>query len=93
MPIKDCKTICQERRCGWQGMISEVLCDANPFDRTDNIYGCPKCKAVQEFCMACDEPGCWLPVCAGTPTLDGYRQTCGTHIPQPIVLDKSTTNT
>jgi hypothetical protein len=67
--------------CGWRGSEETLLRAANPFDATDTVRGCPECKGVEQFEAACDEPDCWEPVCAGTPTANGYRVTCGAHVP------------
>lgn len=74
------KMVCQE--CDWQGRSSNRLVAPNPFDNTVIIFGCPSCKEVECFCMACDEEGCWEPVTCGTPTSSGYRQTCSRHRPR-----------
>lgn len=68
--------------CGWRGNKSEMLAAQNPFDPTEEITGCPKCKAVECIVAVCDEPGCWLEVTCGTPTGGGYRMTCGLHAPE-----------
>lgn len=75
------KVACTDRRCGWHGLFTQTLESVNPFDPEQNIYACPKCKTVQEFTVCCDEPDCWERVCCGTPTPDGYRQTCHEHRP------------
>jgi len=38
--------------------------------------------------MCCDEPGCKKQKCCGTPTLGGYRNTCGEHRPKEQADDK-----
>lgn len=76
------KVVCDERRCGWRGLESEMLSAPSPFDATDTIYACPQCKTINSCFMACDEPGCWLGVCCGTPTPTGYRNTCSKHAPK-----------
>jgi hypothetical protein len=72
------KVFCKE--CDWRGdLYQDALCEANPFDRSENIYGCPKCKSVEQFAMACDYNGCWKEVTGGFSTPDGYRNTCYMH--------------
>ena len=71
------KCICKE--CDWKGGEGETLVATNPFNSAELIYGCPECKSVDCFILACDEPDCWRPVTCGTRTLGGYRQTCGRH--------------
>lgn len=75
------KSRCTE--CGWIGETDEVLEAPNPFDAFSQeiIQGCPKCKQVECMECVCDEPGCKLPVNGGTPTPEGYRQTCYKHNP------------
>lgn len=79
-PITNLKTICLE--CKWVGSLEDLLTAPNPFDSGDVIYGCPKCKSVDCFVVACDEKGCWEPRTCGTPTATVYRQTCGKHRPE-----------
>lgn len=61
---------------------SGMLRALNPFDPEDELLGCPVCKDVNSFDPVCDEPSCTRPVDCGTPTLDGYRQTCHWHQPE-----------
>lgn len=75
------KQVCSDYKCNWHGTSEEVLMAPNPFDPSDEILGCPKCKQVNTVQVACDEPDCWEPVTMGTPTPTGYRQTCGRHRP------------
>ncbi len=67
--------------CGWHGNSDDTLRAPNPFDPEEVIWGCPKCKTVNEIYPACDEEGCWEPTTCGTPTEAGYRTTCGKHKP------------
>lgn len=48
--------LCQS--CDWAGSDAELLRAPSPFDATDTIVGCPKCKAVEDMAHAYDEPGC-----------------------------------
>lgn len=66
----------------WRGTSDEVLRAPNPFDPADELWGCPKCKAVECLYLVCDEPGCWEHSTCGTPTPAGYRSTCGKHMPK-----------
>jgi len=70
-----CKT------CGWRGPRADCLVGPHPFTHGDLIYGCPQCRDVECFAVACDEVGCWMPITCGTPTAAGYRQTCSKHRP------------
>ena len=67
--------------CDWRGLANDLLRAASPFDPSDFISGCPKCKGVDICKIVCDEPGCWREVACGTPTVNGYRNTCPEHIP------------
>lgn len=73
------KVLCQE--CDWHGILADVQTAPNPFDMTEQIMGCPACHSVDSMRTVCDEPECRLPATCGTPTPDGYRQTCSKHIP------------
>jgi hypothetical protein len=55
----------------------------NPFDDSDIILGCPKCKAVDAFALVCDEPDCPQDATCGFPVKEGYggyRNTCYYHM-------------
>ena len=69
------------RTCNWRGSRADRLVAPHPFTPGTLIYGCPQCEDVECFAVVCDEDGCWLPVTCGTPTTDGYRQTCSKHRP------------
>jgi len=76
------KVVCHEFRCKWHGETDEMLSAKNPFRDGDMIYACPKCKEINSVVTACDETDCWKEATAGTPTDNGYRQTCSEHIPK-----------
>lgn len=76
------KVFCSANRCPWHGLLEEALIDNHPFRPNDVIRGCPQCGEAQNFQSACDEKDCWEPVSCGTPTAEGYRQTCGEHCPK-----------
>lgn len=67
--------------CGWHGTNGQVLKAPHPFDPTDDVWGCPQCRQIGTFSLACDEPDCWFDVSCGTPTASGYRKTCSQHRP------------
>lgn len=78
------KITCKE--CSCRMNHSELLTATNPFDPDQEIHGCPACKCVDCFSVACDEPGCWEAVSCGTPVLGGgYRHTCGRHRPMKTI--------
>ena len=79
------KTKCVNRNCKWTGRVTEVMESPNPFNAEDTIVGCPKCKDVNCLVYACDFEGCWKNVSSGTPTCDGYKNTCYEHIPEKRV--------
>jgi hypothetical protein len=72
--------------CDWRGTTDQLLSARNPFDQTDTIQGCPNCRQVGDFVVACDEPDCWREVTNGTPTPAGYRSTCSKHMPNVAAL-------
>lgn len=82
------RLVCDEvNGCGWRGNSNTVLRAPNPFDLSDELTGCPKCREVGTIRTCCDEPGCWEPDTMGTPTPDGYRRTCWKHQPN-VRLDR-----
>lgn len=76
--------------CQWRGDSDDLLSAVHPFDSDDTIEGCPVCRDVGFLKPACDEPDCWALQTCGTPTPDGYRQTCGAHRPKEQPLHGST---
>jgi hypothetical protein len=70
--------------CWWQGTYADVLTSWNPFDPIEPIEGCPKCRCINGPMQVCDVQDCWEPISCGTPTLTGYRQTCGKHMPREL---------
>jgi hypothetical protein len=66
--------------CGWTGSPEEVLRAKNPFKPSEFIYGCPRCKQIEQFkpeptpytpdswlCGVCDEKKDWTcPTCGET---------------------------
>ena len=72
---------CEE--CYWVGPQAEVLEAPNPFDNSENIWGCPNCLEANRLERACDHEGCDLPGGNGTMTPDGYTWTCFAHRPKP----------
>lgn len=73
------KVVCEDYKCGWHGLLKDVLEADNPFVLGDKIYACPECREVGTIREACDEPDCWQPSTCGFPTENGYRRTCGKH--------------
>lgn len=71
-------------KCHARVYENEVLWADHPFalEAGEKITGCPKCREPNTLYLACDEPGCWDEASCGTPTPNGYRQTCGDHRPQ-----------
>lgn len=74
------KYMCPE--CWWHGTEDEILSAPHPFVKSESVYGCPDCMEVNTLLLACDEPGCWATATCGTPTENGYRNTCGKHRPK-----------
>ena len=77
-PVRPLRWLCQS--CDWTGEDAELLRAPSPFDATDTVVGCPKCKAVEDIANACDEPGCDKEATCGFPAPGGYRRTCGKHM-------------
>ena len=75
------KIICAE--CGSVTSESAVLRAVNPFNPEYALLGCPNCKAVDQFRVACTAIGCRSAVTMGMPHEDGvYRSTCSKHGPE-----------
>ncbi len=70
------KFICVE--CKHRLIEGDMLIGLNPF-KDEEIFGCPKCKAINNFEKVCDHIDCWEYVSTGTPTSDGYKFLCGAH--------------
>ena len=71
--------------CGWTGESDEFYDAPHPFLESDTVVACPNCLSVIGECdmvVCCDEPDCWREVTCGTPTPDGYRNTCTRHRPK-----------
>jgi len=73
------KVVCES--CGWGGDAEEMLTGKHPFRHGELCYGCPNCNEIETVVAMCDEPGCKFAATCGTPTKDGYRQTCTKHMP------------
>ena len=68
--------------CNEISLETELLYAKSPFDETDTLTGCPKCKGCNGFDEICDEPGCDRTTSCGFPAGDewgGYRRTCHEH--------------
>lgn len=65
--------------CGWTGRETEMerVGDVKLEKHYWNI--CPNCRDAEQFELLCDR--CDQVVTCGTPTPDGYRNTCGKHQP------------
>jgi hypothetical protein len=82
MPIKyreETWWLCSE--CGWSGPEELFLRAPSPFDKSQEILGCPQCKEISPFEGACAAVGCTNPVTGGHPLPEGYRWTCWEHSP------------
>lgn len=67
--------------CDWHDYGRSYLSAKNPFDASEEISGCPKCKSINTIVDVCEFDGCWRAASCGTPTPEGYRRTCGKHVP------------
>lgn len=66
--------------CGEVSTDSQLLTAPNPFDPSETLAGCPRCKTANEFDLLCAIPECKRLATCGGPSADGvYRQTCGDH--------------
>ena len=72
---------CNEHRCGWIGTPGEILRAPNPFEDGE-LHACPLCRDIGNLRECCDEPECFTEATCGTPTADGYRRTCFSHMPR-----------
>jgi hypothetical protein len=63
--------------CDWTGTNDDILSGKNPFDPTEEVFGCPKCKSVDPFIKLCDVAECRHAASGGHPTLNGYATTSG----------------
>ena len=70
------KYFCTNPTCNWHGTGTKL-----PF-------ACPQCTDRESVAVACDEPGCWKESTRGTLTIQGYRITCGKHIPTAHLPDE-----
>lgn len=75
------KVLCENRRCGWRGLDSALLRAPHPFAEGVEMVACPSCKDTESLRSVCDEPWCCKEAVCGTPTPNGYRVTCGEHVP------------
>lgn len=71
------RTVCRE--CGWMGRNAQILSAPNPFDPTDEVNGCPNCKAVSSLLVACQVDKCRKEASIGFPKDGGYVNACGDH--------------
>lgn len=76
--MKD-KMRCPE--CDWVGPWDSALRAPHPFIEGEEVRGCPECRDIEDFILCCDIDGCIEQATMGTPTKDGYRQTCYKHAP------------
>ena len=76
-----CKVFCN--KCGHKCSADDLLKGFNPFSGY-NLLGCPECYALDDYTVACEVDDCWKKATCGTPTNEGYKQTCGEHKPKHI---------
>ena len=63
------------------GMVISNEFDLNIRDTVVEAYKRGDESALKHALRLCDEPGCFLDACSGTPTDEGYRWTCSKHYP------------
>lgn len=66
----------------------EILSKPSPFDEDDTLEACPRCLQVGGMKQLCEAEGCFDEANCGSPTPDGYKFTCGKHLPE-IIADKT----
>lgn len=68
--------------CAHKLMSGEMLQAPSPFESSDILRACPRCKQCDEgFFQLCDAPNCNQEATCGWPTTDGgYRRTCYDHM-------------
>lgn len=79
--MPEVRLVCSKHRCDWTGDSNTCLRAADPFNDGSDLLACPFCRE-QTLVTCCDEPGCYEPDTCGTPTPNGYRRTCGKHLPK-----------
>lgn len=84
------KIICDG--CGWKGTTDGVDKIKDP-KGDDHWLVCRECRTPEHFDMVCDEDGCWEKVVAGTPSINGYRNTCSKHKPERGSVKEFISNT
>ena len=68
----ECRAICGD---------GEYLKAKNPFNKHEDITGCPECFAVDTLVGVCDAPTCKAEATCGWSDKAGtYRRTCGQHM-------------
>jgi hypothetical protein len=72
---------CKNWRCAWVGPTDQILTAPDPFNEGNTLTACPQCRDVDALVAACFAEGCTKPAGCGTPTPDGYRWSCGDHVP------------
>ena len=80
---EDRKKQCRCNECNEISLEADLLVAQSPFDKNDDIVGCPLCLSAEGFEEICDEPCCEARASCGYPTKDGgyggYRRTCHRH--------------
>ena len=71
-------------RCNDCALVSEemaLLRAPNPFDTSEEILGCPKCKQVGSFREVCQVGMCESDATCGVPRFRGFRyaRICNRH--------------
>ena len=75
------KLLCEE--CDHVIQVGEhYLVAPHPFEANCSVIGCPHCRSVDPFVIACEWPDCTRTVSNGTPMADGtYARRCCDHSP------------
>lgn len=68
--------------CEWHGTEAQIDRVNDPKPGSTAIWNvCSRCRDAEQFVNMCDEPGCNNEAGCGWPSDNGYRRTCGEHIP------------
>lgn len=71
------KYIC--RNCGEKIYEHQLLIGMHPFDKEEEVYGCPACKDINNVLTMCEYADCWSEATRGLFTPPDYQKLCGEH--------------
>ena len=74
------KVGCKNVRCNWRGASLWLSRGVNPFDKTEEITGCPECHGINTCEQVCDVDECQEFASCGWISPEGYQHTCRPHM-------------